>query len=98
MSGSVLLSDIHVSCLLWKIEGTTTNTEVIGYVDDLRLTTPSPHMSTNIIATLKKFETDFALNINALKTCLWGNDLPFLRWVAEAHGFVVSFQVHCSGG
>ena len=90
MSGSVLLSEVFTSCVLWKIERTTIGTEVIGYVDDLTLISSSPHMFLSIIDTLKKFEEDFELDINVLKICLWGTDGPFLKGVAEKYGFTVS--------
>ena len=84
LASSVVLAELFLSLVLWKISYLPTST-MVSYVDDLNIACHDAHTLCLVIMILKQFAADFCVVISSDKTVVWGTDEVELRRIAEAH-------------
>ena len=96
LSTSVFASEIFVSILCWKLQKCSSST-IIGYVDDLTLCSGSCGDFLRVLGILERFVSDFALQMNSLKSSLWGTNTDALQEISREKGFALVDRVTALG-
>ena len=74
MSTSVLLAELAISPLSWRIHRVVPETAAIAYVDDLNLVAFQRHEMDMLVRLLRDFENDFDLQLSEAKTRVWASE------------------------
>ena len=74
MSTSVLLSELAIAPLLWRVTRVLPQAWIFAYVDDLNFLSSSCDELQKVAQLLRDFEEDFALELSRAKTKVWVTD------------------------
>ena len=89
MASSVLLAELALCIVLWRLTRHDPTTQVWSYVDDLNLATDTMETLVEAITYLREFESDFHLTIANHKTSAWTNMRRQQQMLEEATGLSV---------
>ena len=89
MASSVLLAELAINPLPWRLSWRDPNLSMWPYVDDLNVALNSMHGLLDALSYIREFTDDFKLNIADHKTTAWTNSRRDKQVFAEASGFEV---------
>ena len=98
MSTSVLLAELAISPLLWRITRSNRDAIVCAYVDDLNLLLESRDEMLRVVDMLREFESDFALRVSQLKTRVWATSSQEEPHIVHATGCDSTAVLDALGG
>ena len=92
MASSVLLAEVAISPLLWKIEAAMRGRDMamIAYVDDLNFITTSRMDLERVLGLLLEFSEHFALDLAKEKTKIWATDPSCALQIASSWGLGIT--------
>ena len=98
MSTSVLLSELAISPLLWRVARILPQVSVLAYVDDLNMIACSREELLRVIGLLWDFERDFKLELAIAKTKVWVTDRAQEDELRRNTGFETTSNLNALGG
>ena len=87
MSTSVLLAELAISPLVWRVSRGLPDVSIWAYVDDLNMITCQRDKLDRIVRYLREFEGDFSLSLSLAKTKVWTSDPSLNEAIALQTGF-----------
>ena len=97
MASSVLLSELAICPLLWRISRGMPHVEVMAYVDDLNFAATSKGDMMRTIELLREFEADFRLSMSQAKTHVWASEKRHARDLEQQSGFQATSVIQALG-
>ena len=98
MATSVLLAELAITPLLWRITRSLPDVIVCAYVDDLNMHTGNKEHLVRVVALLRDFENHFSLSLAQAKTKVWATDVKTHEELANGTGFPVERSICALGG
>ena len=96
LSSSVTWAELFLSLLVRRLSFIQ-GLEVIAYVDDISVLTPSEPSLIRALELVREFEADFAVPVSLSKSALWGSDVAGLSKISAWSGIPVT-NVICALG
>ena len=87
MSTSVLLAELSVSPLLWRVSRGLPGVSIWAYVDDLNMIACQREELDRVVGYLREFEDDFSLSLSVAKTKVWSSEANLNDTLALQTGF-----------
>ena len=97
MATSMLLAELAISPVLWRITRSLPEVTVCAYVDDLNLHTRDKGHLLRVVGMLRDFEEHFSLSLAQAKTRVWASNVKVHDELREATGFQVERSMQALG-
>ena len=98
MAVSVLLEELEVSPLLWRVGRGVPGVTVVAYVDDLNLLAPTRSDLIRVTELLHEFKDDFSLSLSVAKTRVWASHSTRAHDLQRDTGFQATNVLDALGG
>ena len=96
LAGSVLMAEIMLAVLIYRLNSIN-GLEAYAYIDDIHMLTLQKDQFKKGLDIIRKFTWDFALELAALKSKVWGFHRSQAREIAEQYGFAYTEVVTTMG-
>ena len=98
MASSVLLAELAISPMLWRISRAIPEVNVCAYVDDVNVITETREHLERTVAYVKEFADHFTLSLSQAKTKLWASETAAHEHLQVELGFSVQRSFCALGG
>ena len=98
MATSVLLSELAIAPLLWRVGSCWPMVSIYAYVDDLNFASASRDQLLVTVRFLRQFEEDFALSLSEAKMRVWSSNPREKHVIEAATGFQHTNVLDALGG
>ena len=97
MASSVLLAELAIAPVLWRLTRAVQGLTVCAYVDDLNLVVDQRPNLSRTVQILREFEDHFSLSLSEAKTHVWASEESTHAGLQQETGFRVEKSVNALG-